>query len=136
MLTRGAARQREIAVRTALGAARGRIVRQLVTESLLLSALGGVLGAVITVYGVRLLRLGFPDDVPYYIPMAVNVPTLVFAAIVSVIAGLTFGIVPAFRSTDRVAGSRTARRRTWRKRRARAADDCATPSSSESSRFR
>ena len=67
-LTRGAARQREIAVRTALGAGRGRIVRQLVTESLILSALGGVLGAVITVYGVRLLRLGFPNDVPYYIP--------------------------------------------------------------------
>ncbi len=99
-LTRGAARQRELAVRTALGAGRGRIVRQLVTESLLLSALGGALGAIITVYGVRLLRLGFPDDVPYYIPIGVNVPTLVFAAVVSVIAGLAFGIVPAFRSTD------------------------------------
>jgi putative ABC transport system permease protein len=99
-LTRGAARQREVAVRTALGAGRGRIVRQLVTESLILSALGGVLGAVITVYGVRLLRLGFPDDVPYYIPIGVNVPTLVFAAVVSVISGLAFGILPAFRATD------------------------------------
>jgi len=99
-LTRGAARQREIAVRTALGAGRGRLVRQLVTESLILSALGGVLGAVITVYGVRLLRLGFPNDVPYYIPIGVNVPTLVFAAIVSVISGLAFGIIPAFRTTD------------------------------------
>jgi len=99
-LTRGAARQREIAVRTALGAGRGRIVRQLVTESLILSALGGVLGAVITVWGVRLLRLGFPNDVPYYIPIGVNVPTLVFAAIVSVISGLAFGIIPAFRATD------------------------------------
>ena len=99
-LTRGAARQREIAVRTALGAGRGRIVRQLVTESLILSVLGGVLGAMITVYGVRLLRLGFPDDVPYYIPIGVNVPTLVFAAIVSVISGLAFGIIPAFRATD------------------------------------
>ena len=99
-LTRGAARQREIAVRTALGAGRGRIVRQLVTESLILSALGGVLGAVITVWGVRLLRLGFPNDVPYYIPIGVNVPTLVFAAIVAVISGLAFGIIPAFRATD------------------------------------
>jgi len=99
-LTRGAARQREIAVRTALGAGRGRIVRQLVTESLILSALGGVLGAAITVWGVRLLRLGFPDNVPYYIPIGVNVPTLVFAAIVSVISGLAFGIIPAFRATD------------------------------------
>ena len=99
-LTRGAARQREIAVRTALGAGRGRIVRQLVTESLILSVLGGVLGAVITVYGVRLLRLGFPNDVPYYIPIGINVPTLVFAAIVSVFSGLAFGIIPAFRTTD------------------------------------
>ena len=100
MLTRGAARRREIAVRTALGAGRGRIVRQLVTESLILSALGGLLGAVITVYGVRLLRLGFPDDVPYYIPIGVNVPTLVFAAFVALISGLAFGILPALRATD------------------------------------
>jgi putative ABC transport system permease protein len=100
MLTRGAARRREIAVRTALGAGRGRIVRQLLTESLLLSALGGALGAVITVYGVRLLRLGFPNDVPYYIPIGVNVPTLVFAAFVSLLSGLAFGILPAFRATD------------------------------------
>ena len=100
-LTRGAARQRELAVRTALGAGRGRIVRQLVTESLVLSLIGGVLGAILTVYGVRLLRLGFPNDVPYYIPIAVNVPTLAFAALVSVLAGLAFGLVPAFRATDR-----------------------------------
>ena len=99
-LTRGAARRREIAVRTALGAGRGRIVRQLVTESLLLSVIGGVLGAIITVYGVRLLRLGFPNNVPYYIPIGVNIPTLAFAAVVSVIAGLAFGLVPAFRATD------------------------------------
>jgi predicted permease len=99
-LTRGAARRREIAVRTALGAGRDRIVRQLVTESLVLSVVGGALGAVIAVYGVRLLRLGFPSDVPYYIPLAVNVPTLMFAAVVSIIAGMAFGIVPAFRATD------------------------------------
>ena len=99
-LTRGTARHREVAIRTALGANRGRIVRQLVTESVILSALGGVLGAVIAVYGVRLLRLGFPNDVPYYIPIGVNVPTLLFAAVVSVIAGLIFGLVPAFRATE------------------------------------
>lgn len=97
-LTRGASRQRELAVRTALGADRRRIVRQLLTESLMLSVIGGALGAVISVYGVRLLRLGFPSDVPYYIPLGVNVPTLVFAAIVSIVAGMTFGIVPAFRT--------------------------------------
>jgi putative ABC transport system permease protein len=98
-LTRGAARQRELAVRTALGAGRGRIVRQLMTESLVLSVLGGVLGTVIAVYGVRLLRLGFPSEVPYYIPLGVNIPTLVFAALVSLVAGLAFGLIPAFRTT-------------------------------------
>ena len=99
-LTRGAARRREIAVRTALGAGRGRIIRQLLTESLILSLVGGALGAVITVYGVRLLRLGFPSDVPYYIPLGVNAPTLVFAGLVSILAGMAFGIVPAFRAAD------------------------------------
>jgi predicted permease len=98
-LTRGATRQRELAVRTALGASRRRIVRQLVTESLLLSLIGGVLGALLSVYGVRLLRLGFPNDLPYFIPLAVNVPTLVCAAVVSVLAGLVFGVAPAFRAT-------------------------------------
>jgi len=99
-LTRGAARRREIAVRTALGAGRGRIIRQLLTESLILSLVGGALGVVITVYGVRLLRLGFPSEVPYYIPLGVNVPTLLFAGLVSIIAGMAFGIVPAFRAAD------------------------------------
>ncbi|MDF2772390.1 MAG: permease [Geminicoccaceae bacterium] len=98
-LTRGAARQREIAVRTALGAGRGRLVRQLVTESLVLSLVGGLLGALLSMYGVRLLRLGFPNDLPYFIPMAVNLPTLACAAVVAIIAGLTFGIAPAFRAT-------------------------------------
>ena len=98
-LTRGAARQRELAVRTALGASRGRIVRQLFTESLVLSVAGGVLGTILAVYGVRLLRLGFPEDLPYFIPLTVNVPTLVCAAIVAVVSGMAFGIAPAFRAT-------------------------------------
>ena len=98
-LTRGAARQRELAVRTALGAGRMRIVRQLLTESVLLAAVGGLLGAVLSVYGVQLLRLGFPNDVPYYIPIGINVATLVFAAVASIVAGVGFGMLPAFRAT-------------------------------------
>ena len=98
-LTRGTARQREIGVRTALGAGRGRIVRQLVTESLVLSLLGGAIGTGLAVYGVRLLRLAFPNEVPYFIPLSVNVLTLVCAAVVSVIAGMAFGVLPAFRAT-------------------------------------
>jgi putative ABC transport system permease protein len=98
-LTRGAARQRELAVRTALGAGRMRIVRQLLTESLVLATIGGLLGVLFSVYGVRLLRLGFPNDVPYYIPIGINLTTLVFAALVSVAAGVGFGMLPAFRAT-------------------------------------
>jgi predicted permease len=98
-LTRGAARQRELAVRTALGAGRMRIVRQLLTESIVLATIGGVLGAVFSVYGVRLLRLGFPNDVPYYIPIGINVTTLIFAAAVSIAAGVGFGMLPAFRAS-------------------------------------
>jgi predicted permease len=98
-LTRGAARQRELAVRTALGAGRMRIVRQLVTESIVLATIGGLLGALLSVYGVRLLRLGFPNDVPYYIPIGIDVTTLVFAAVVSIAAGVGFGVLPAFRAT-------------------------------------
>ena len=98
-LTRSASRERELGVRTALGAGRWRIVRQLVTESLLLSLLGGAIGTALAVYGVRLLRLAFPNEVPYFIPLSVNVPTLVCAAVVSVIAGMTFGVLPAFRAT-------------------------------------
>jgi predicted permease len=98
MLARGAARQREVAVRVALGAGRRRIVRQMLTESVVLALAGGALGALLSLGGVRLLRLLFPDDVPFYIALGVDGTALAFAAGVSILTGLLFGVAPALRA--------------------------------------
>jgi predicted permease len=105
LLARSASRQREIAVRTALGAGRGRLVRQLLTESVLIAALGGALGVGASAYGVRLLRHSFPAEVPYYLPIGLNLPTLAFAALVTMATGVLFGILPAMRAAGEDASS-------------------------------
>jgi predicted permease len=99
MLARGTARHREMAVRTALGAARSRLVRQLLTESLLIAAIGGVLGAVSGLWAVRLFRLAFPNDVPFYFTFGADPLALGFAALVIVCTGVLFGVIPALRAT-------------------------------------
>jgi putative ABC transport system permease protein len=99
MLARGASRQREIAVRTALGADRGRLVRQLLTESMFIAALGGVIGAAFGVWGVRLLRYAFPNTVPFYFSLSPDPRALAFSAVVIVVTGMLFGALPALRAT-------------------------------------
>jgi putative ABC transport system permease protein len=99
MLARGAAREREMAIRTAVGAGRGRLVRQMLTESMTLAVLGGVLGGIFAALAVPLLRYAFPGDVPFYITFSVDGATLGFAVLVAALAGALFGIIPAFRST-------------------------------------
>ncbi|HEX6966593.1 MAG TPA: ABC transporter permease [Gemmatimonadaceae bacterium] len=99
MLARGAAREREMAIRTAVGAGRGRLVRQMLTESMTLAVLGGVLGGIFAALAVPLLRFAFPGDVPFYITFSVDGATLGFAVLVAALAGALFGIIPAFRST-------------------------------------
>ena len=111
MLARAAAREREMAIRTAVGAGRGRLVRQLLTESLTLAVLGGVLGAIFAILAVPLLRFAFPGDVPFYITFSVDGATLGFAVLVAALAGALFGIIPAFRST-RLDPSRSLREST------------------------
>lgn len=99
LLARAAGRRREIAVRVALGATRGQIAAQLVTESLLLSVGGGVAGLVVG----RLCWSMFKNLVPSQIAgngFALNAPVLMFTAAVSILAGVFFGIVPALRRTD------------------------------------
>jgi len=99
MLTRGAGRQREIAVRAAIGADRGRLVRQLLTESLVLAALGGVVGLGIAAAGIKLYGLAVPSGLPWYISLRLDGTTLLATLGLSALTGVLFGVVPAFRST-------------------------------------
>ncbi len=100
MLARGSVRRQEIGIRLALGAGRGRLVRQLLTESLMLSAVGGVLAVVIAKIALQLL-LAIQPPIMVPISLAVDVGGRVwfFTAIVAMLTGLTFGLVPALRST-------------------------------------
>jgi putative ABC transport system permease protein len=98
VLSRSAARQREFALRTALGAARGRIVRQLLTESLVLALAGGALGVAIAVAGVKFLVSLDPGSVPRLVDIEVDTTVLLFALGISVLTGVLFGLVPALQS--------------------------------------
>jgi putative ABC transport system permease protein len=99
LLGRAAARQREIAVRTALGAGRLRLVRQLLTESILLSLAGAMLGVLLAYWGVRGLVAGFPPNTSLVENVAINGTVLLFTAGVAVLTGLIFGLVPAWHAS-------------------------------------
>ena len=109
LLARTAARQREIAVRTALGAGRGRLVRQVLTESVLLSFIGGVAGAAMAFVGVAMFRalaatlpridLGSAAAIPRLNAVVINTPVLAFALAISIATGILFGLGPALRQS-------------------------------------
>jgi predicted permease len=116
LLSRAAARKAEISLRLALGASRYRIVRQLLTESFLLAAFGGVVGILVAQWGVKILVTLVARTSP--LDVQPDVPVLIFTAAVSILAGLFFGLVPALSAskTDlttaiKEKSSRGARRR-------------------------
>jgi predicted permease len=101
MLARGAAREKEMAVRLALGAGRRRVIRQLLTESLLLSFAGAALGALLAYTGAIRLAAFFSENAyePLQIDLHPDVPVLLFAVSVAVLTGIGFGLAPAFRGS-------------------------------------
>lgn len=98
LLGRATARQREMALRLAIGAKRGRIVKQLVTENLLLSLVGGALGVGLAWVGVRVLLALRPANIPRLVDVHLDGTVLAFAFAVSLVTGLVFGLVPALQS--------------------------------------
>jgi putative ABC transport system permease protein len=99
LMVRAAGRRREFAIRSALGAGRGRIIRQLLTESVLLALIGGVIGLVLGVLGVRALLATSPGDIPRIGEdggaVGVDWRVLLFTLGISVLTGILFGIIPA-----------------------------------------
>lgn len=99
LLARSSARQREMAIRLSMGASRGRLVAQLLTESLLLSLLGGGLGLVIVALLKNVLLTLVPPDTPRLGEVGVNLTVLAFVLLISVVTGLLFGLIPALQAS-------------------------------------
>ncbi|HKS41431.1 MAG TPA: ABC transporter permease [Blastocatellia bacterium] len=99
LLARGSTRQKEIAIRTALGARRGRIVRQLLTESVLLALAGGLIGTLLALQGLSLLLAIGADSIPRVKEIKLDTTVLAFTLVVSFVTGLLFGIIPALQTS-------------------------------------
>ena len=98
-LARASSRMKDLAVRAALGAGRARLVRQMLSESILLAILGGVAGVVLAWWGTSALTALGPKELPRAHEVRIDVPVLLFALLVSLLAGLLFGVVPAMRAS-------------------------------------
>ena len=131
LLARSAARERELGMRTALGARRGRLVRQMLTESLVLAAAGGIAGLAVAALCHRglLALVGDRIPIPRLDQMALDLPVVAFTMVTALATGIVFGLVPAFVSTShasdalreggRHGGGRRLQRRAQHARRRR-----------------
>ena len=97
LLSRAVGRQREIAVRTAVGASAGRIIRQLLTESILLAVCGGLLGILLAIISIHWTRILGPQSVPRLNEVGIRGDALFFTLLISVASGILFGLAPALR---------------------------------------
>ena len=98
LLARAVSRKREIALRAALGASKLRVIRQLLTESVLLSSVGGVLGVMLALWSFAFLQKLIPEQMALGTSLNLDVRVLLFALLISVLTGILFGLVPALQS--------------------------------------
>jgi putative ABC transport system permease protein len=99
LLARASARGKEIALRAAMGASRGRIIRQLLTESVLLSGLGGLFGLLVAQWGTEALIKTVPQNIPRISTIQLDASVLVFTLLVSLATGVIFGLIPAWQAS-------------------------------------
>ncbi len=109
LLTRGATRSRELAIRASIGAGRGRLIRQLLTESLVLATAGGALGVLLAWASLGVPVSNIPMTLPANAPAAMNLRVLAFSGGLTVATGLFFGLLPALRLSRVSAGSALAK---------------------------
>ncbi|MGO9056019.1 MAG: ADOP family duplicated permease, partial [Candidatus Binataceae bacterium] len=105
MLARTETRQQEFAIRAAVGAGRARLMRQLLTESILLASFAALAGLAVTVLGMKLLVALVPDNIPRLRPIHIDGPALVFTLLVSIGTVLAFGLLPAWQASRACVGN-------------------------------